>query len=246
MFKKLVPINAEAHKNAKIQPVNSFDFARSFHIASVNVNEFPRAAASFPIVFVKSPNGEEYRPIALFGTNEGQNSFIDEDGKWDAPYIPAILRRYPFGVAQVNDKDDETSFAICVDEESDAYNETEGQALFNEDGSATEFLEKVRDFLTELQKQEVMTSRFCELLTKHELLIEQTLELTSADGSKKRLTGFYLIDEKKFRELPDQTFLEFRHKGVLDAIYSQLSSLAQVPRLARQSFAKAASEETEA
>ncbi|WP_111980086.1 SapC family protein [Algibacillus agarilyticus] len=238
MFKKLVPINADAHKNAKIQPINSFEFARGFHLASVNVNEFPRAAASFPIVFVKSPEGEDFRPIALFGTNEGENSFIDSEGKWEAPYVPAILRRYPFGVATVSEKEDETSFAICVDEESAAYNEEEGQALFNEDGTPTEFLEKVREFLTDLQKQEAMTQRFCELLATNELLVEQTLELTTPEGQKKRLSGFYLVDEKKFRDLPDQTFLEFRHKGVLDAIYSQLSSLAQVPRLARQSLAK--------
>ncbi|NTS75531.1 SapC family protein [Catenovulum sp. SM1970] len=231
MFKKLVPISSDAHANKKVKALPNFDFAQNIHMAAVTVSEFPRAASSYPVVFVKGPN-EDYKPVVLMGLKEGQNSYLSEDGRWDAPYVPAIIRRYPFGVATLTEKEGE--FAICVDEESAALNEEEGQALF-ENGEATEYLNGVRDFLTDMQKQEFITGKFCELLVKHDLLISQNLELKTPEGETKRIGGFYLINEKKFRELPDQVFLEFRHKGALDAIYSQLASLAQVQRLVVQS-----------
>ncbi len=231
MFKKLVPINAEVHKNVKIKPLDSFDFAKGFHLASVTVSEFPRVASTYPIVFIKSPDGNEFKPVALFSLKENDNSFI-VDGKWDAPYIPSILRRYPFSIAPLN-KDEENSFAVCVDEESTCFNEEEGLALFNEEGKPTEFLDGVREFLTDMQKQEVMTMSYCQLLDKHGLLKEQSLDVKLPNGQNRRIGGFYLLDEKAFKDLSDQVFLEFRHKGALDAIYSQLSSISQLSRLSR-------------
>jgi hypothetical protein len=236
MFNKLVPIQKDSHKNVKINPIDSFSFASKFHIASVSVNEYARAAACYPIVFVKGPENQGFRSVALFSTTEGENAFVDSEGKWDAPYVPAILRRYPFAVAPINQDAEKPSYAICIDEESPVYSETEGRALFNEDGTESEYFNTVRDFLTDVQKHDVLTNGFCELLDKHGLLVEQSLDITAPDGKKKRIGGFHLIDEKKFRDLPDQVFLELRHRGALDGIYAQLCSLGQIQALAKKTF----------
>lgn len=232
MFGKLTPVHPEKNKNTKIKPVEGFKYAEKFHLASVTVNEFARVASSYPIVFIKNKETNEVRPVALFGFEEGQNAFVSEDGKWDASYVPAILRRYPFALANITDAKDD-SFAVCVDEESSAVNEEEGQALFNDDGKPTEFLERVRGFLGELHQMEAVTKNFCELLVKHDLLKEQGLEIKKGEETR-RVGGFLLIDEAKVRDLTDQAFLEFRHKGALDPIFAHLTSLAQVQNLIRK------------
>lgn len=41
------------------------------------------------------------------------------------------------------------------------------------------------------------------------------------------LTGFTIIDEKKFNELPDDVFLEWRKRGYLGLVYSHFISLSR-------------------
>ena len=50
--------------------------------------------------------------------------------------------------------------------------------------------------------------------------------------SVKRLTGAYAIHEEILNNLSDEEFLEFRKNNYLPAIYSHLTSLAQINRLA--------------
>ena len=40
-------------------------------------------------------------PVALLGLKKNQNLFVDKSGKWNADYIPAYARRYPFCMARV-------------------------------------------------------------------------------------------------------------------------------------------------
>ena len=43
-------------------------------------------------------------------------------------------------------------------------------------------------------------------------------------GTTLSLTDFFVIDEKKFAELPDAEFLELRHAGALPLIYGHFVS----------------------
>jgi hypothetical protein len=48
MFKSLVPVNKARHEGKKIKQVEGFGFAADFHIASIMVHEFARAASLYP------------------------------------------------------------------------------------------------------------------------------------------------------------------------------------------------------
>ena len=63
------------------------------------MHEFARAAAVYPIVFVEDKTKDAFRPVTLLGLDAGENLFVSESGKWEASYIPAIIRRYPFALA---------------------------------------------------------------------------------------------------------------------------------------------------
>ena len=132
MFKKITPITKEAHLNIKVKPIDNFDFVKDTHIATIMVHEFSRAASIYPIVFLEDKEQDEFKPVVLTGLEEGENLFVQDD-KWNASYIPAIIRRYPFALAQTGE---EGKYTVCIDEESGFVNEDEGQALFTEDGEA--------------------------------------------------------------------------------------------------------------
>ena len=99
MFEKVVPVNRDRHARSKIREITGFGFASNFHIAYLTMHEFARAAAVYPIVFVEDKEKDAFRPVTLLGLDAGENLFVGEAGKWEASYIPAIIRRYPFALA---------------------------------------------------------------------------------------------------------------------------------------------------
>ncbi len=94
MFEKIVPVNKDVHAHTKVREITSFAFASRLQIADVTMQEFTRAAAIFPIVFVEDKDKDAFRPVVLLGLNVGQNLFVDAAGKWRASYVPAVITRF--------------------------------------------------------------------------------------------------------------------------------------------------------
>jgi len=86
-------------------------------------SEFFEAAREYPIVFARGEAGPV--PAALLGLREAENLYVDNAGKWDARYIPAFVRRYPF----VPGKGAQGELLVCIDEASQCFDTKEGEAL---------------------------------------------------------------------------------------------------------------------
>lgn len=226
MFKNITPITKEAHLNIKVKPIDNFDFVSDTHIASIMVHEFSRASSIYPIVFLEDKEQDQFRPVVLVGLEEGENLFV-QDNKWNASYIPAIIRRYPFALAQTGE---EGRYTVCIDEESEFVNEEEGQALFDEDGEAGEVIERVKKYLTELQQMEQFTKEFCDYMKSNNMFTPLNMKVRVGDEVK-NINGAYVINEERFNSLSDEKFLELRTKKYIPVTYAHLSSLAQIERL---------------
>ena len=228
MFTKLTPINKAAHANHKVKTVDNFNFASKFHIASVMVHEFVRAASVYPIVFLEDKNQDEFRPVTLLSLDAGENLFVGEDGKWQASYVPAIIRRYPFALAKMPEQD---NYTVCIDEDSEYVGTEDGQPLFNESGEPTEVIENVKRYLGELQQMEAFTKEFCNFLAENNLFTPLNMRVRAL-AQVKNVTGCYVINEERLNNLSDNKFLDIKAKRYLAPIYSHLTSLSQIERLA--------------
>ena len=230
MFNNLVPVNRERHGNKAIRSIDGFDFAKGFHLASLMVHEFTRAASVYPIVFVEDPNADSFRPIVLLGLDAGENLFVGNDGKWQASYIPAIIRRYPFALARI--EQDADQFTVCVDEDSSLLaDDSDGaQRLFDENGEPTEVIERVKRYLGELQQMEVFTQGFCEFLSSHNLFTPLNMRVRQGQALK-QITGCYVVNEERLNNLSEAAYLEMREKRYMAAVYAHLTSLSQIERL---------------
>ena len=226
MFEKVVPIIFEKHKNVKIKPITNFDFVKKVNMGSVMVHEFSKVAPTYPIIFLEDPEKDNFKPVALFGLEAEENLFIKDD-KWQAAYIPAIIRRYPFVLAGAPDSD---RYTVCLDEASEFVNEEEGQALFDEDGKPSEAMEKVKQYLQELQQMELFTNEFVRYLSEKNLFTPMNMNLR-VGKEVKNVTGAYIVNEERINNLSDETFLEMRVKRYLPVIYAHLGSLGQMERL---------------
>ncbi|MEI7694672.1 MAG: SapC family protein [Chlorobium sp.] len=227
MYKKIVPLQTELHGKLKLKSDNSFSFAANIHVAAIMANEFYRAASTYPIVFIEDAGKDGFMPVVLLGLVENENLFVNADGRWEAAYVPAILRRYPFALARTPE---EGQFTVCIDEESDFFSKEEGQSLFDDNGQPGEVIEKVKTYLAQLQQMEVLTRQFCETLKEHNLLAPLNMRVQK-ENAVQNITGAYAVNDERLSHLSDATFLELRAKNFLPLIYSHLTSITQIERL---------------
>lgn len=231
MFEKVVPVNRERHARTRIKEITGFGFAKDFHIAYLTMHEFARAAAVYPIVFVEDKEKDAFRPVTLLGLDAGENLFVSDAGKWEASYIPAIIRRYPFALAGSGT---EGHFTICLDEGSSLVSvdgkDGEGSPLFDDKGEPTQVIENVKRYLAELQQMDQITLEFSKTLA--ELNMFTPLQMRVREGDReKNIAGCWVVNEERLNNLSNDKFLELRTKRFLPAIYAQLMSLAQIERL---------------
>lgn len=226
MFKKVVPITIKDHKEVSVKPINGFSFAKEVNLASVMAHEFSRASSIYPIVFIE--DGDNFKPVVLFGLEQGENLFVDSDNKWRSSYIPAIIRRFPFALAKIGDG---SKYTVCIDQESEYVNSAnEGERLFNEDGTPSESIERVKKYLAELQQMDLFTSEFANYCQEKNLFTPLNMKVR-VKTEMKNISGAYVINEERLNSLSDETFLSMHKKRYLSIIYAHLNSLAQIERL---------------
>ena len=225
-YEKPVLLNREAHKAKKIAPSNSYAFAgkaNSLYLAGV---EFIEACKEYPIVFTQVGQGKIV-PVAMMGLREGENLYVDKDGKWNAGYVPAFVRRYPFVLAELEGQ----QMGVCIDEGYSGLNEKEGEALFDSKGNNTPFLQNALDFLNRYQVEYLRTDRFCQRLKDMGLLMEMNAKADLFDGTSFMVNGLMVVDERKLLQLTDAQALELYRSGELSWIYAHLVSLSNLNRL---------------
>ncbi|WP_293778372.1 SapC family protein [uncultured Oxalicibacterium sp.] len=230
-YERAVALNRERHQKLKLQlKANHFSFASKTNSVLVAGSEFAEASRDYPIVFVGKEGGP-FTLAALVGLGEKDNLMVDENGHWETnTYIPAFIRRYPFVLAGGEGAE---SLTVCVDEAYPGLNEEQGEALFNEDGTETEYLKKVIEFLVLFHSEMKRTAAFAEKMAELGLLTSKVVTI-EREGSKQTLEGAWVIDEAKLNALDDKTMLELVRTGYLGWIYAHLMSLNNVTRLARR------------
>ena len=231
-YSALQPLNSNEHSKMKIRRMEQATQMANAHAVPVTVEEFPLLQRHFPIVFSV---GEDPIPLALMGLNEGQNVFLDENGKpRDAGiYIPAYMRRYPFLLARLRPDSDELS--LCFDPTAEAVGEfKEGEPLFDGD-KPTEATKAILEFCEQFETAGQRTGAFVQDLKKSGLLMDGEVAI-QPEGSPQPFIyrGFRMVDEEKLRELRGDELRKMNQNGMLALIYAHLFSLSQI----REVFAR--------
>ena len=228
-YKKVVSLNKDQHKTIHIEPVEGYNFAAETNSLYIAAIEFIKSVSDYVIVFGKDSEDNVY-PVVLLGLKANENLYVDKEGKWNAGYVPAYARRYPFILAAPEENDG--NFTVCIDEDYKGFNTAkEGQALFDKKGNESEILKQAVDFLQDYQKNVLITNAFCKNLAKLELLEPMQANVEMKTGDKFAIGGFHCVNREKLKALESDKLAELIKSDQMELIFAHLLSLNNVNKL---------------
>jgi hypothetical protein len=225
IYKAAVPINRTVHHDCFVDIGANYAFAAEVNSVPLMAVEFPQAASEYAIVFGGTET--DPTPAAILGVRGNENLFLGDNGLWQAKYVPAFVRRYPFVFSHTEEK-----FVLCVDEGFSGFNrEGRGHRLFNTDGSSTAYIEGILKFLQDYQTHFLATQRFCNRLRDLGLLEPMSAQLMLRSGPALSLGGFMGISRERLKSLPGKVLTQLAQTDELELIYTHLQSLRNFERL---------------
>ena len=221
IYETAVPVSATRHGKHSIEVGGSYAFSAGVNAVPVLAAEILRAATEYAVVFTAV--GDDVMPAVVLGVKGDQNLYLGPDGKWNAKYVPAFIRRYPFVFST---SADQRTLTLCVDEAYPGLNtQGRGQRLFGDDGKPTPYVEQVLAFLKEYQAHFVRTQQFGRRLKESGLLEPMQAKVTTPGGATLSLTGFLAVNRAKLRDLPAEQLAAMAKTDELELLYLHLYSM---------------------
>ncbi|MES1929115.1 hypothetical protein SADO_07662 [Salinisphaera dokdonensis CL-ES53] len=201
-------------------------------------DEIVEAAKHFPIVFPASR--AKTKPVALLGLRRARNHFVAEDGRWQAGYVPAFLRRYPFVFGRHGNAG-ARHLTVMLDRKAPHLDRSEGQPLFDRpagsttaSGAPTAMSQTVQDavaFLSRYQEAaDQVTDRMAPLI-EADVFVDRNLEMYVGTRRTNRITGIRVVDRERVAALDDATLGRWARSGLLEAVHAHWQSLTNFRQL---------------
>ena len=230
IYERAAPISSERHADWSVKTGADYSFARRVNSVPLMAAEFVNAAAEYPIVF--AGGDETAMPAVALGIREAENLYVAGDGGWNAKYIPAFIRRYPFVFSS---QDDGKNFTLCIDEEFSGCNQDgRGERLFDAEGQRTQYLENILGFLQVYQAHFQRTEAFCKTLKALDLLEPMQARFALGSGQQMQLSGFQAVNRDRLKALSGDQLSALARTDELELIYVHLQSLRGFTPLAER------------
>lgn len=230
-YGRVVPLDKQRHAGLRVRGADDYAWCARLNAVFINAAEFGKAAPDFPIAFARDPQSGEFMPMAVLGLRDGQNLFVDREGRWRKPaYVPAYFRRYPFCIAEVPmPRGEAPQRMVCVQEDRLAADT--GLPLFDAHGQPTASWAPVLALLEAIENARQQTRVLCRRLEALQLLTPFDAVAIPRTGEKLRLHGLSRVDEEKLQQISGRDLRTLLKKGELRAVYAHLLSLENFARL---------------
>lgn len=230
LYREPTVLDTVQHRQLRLRPIRDHSAASGMHAAYLAAVEFPAAAREYVIMFVRDPlpdGSTRVAPVVILGVTPGENLHVSGE-RWDAQYVPAYVRRYPFWTLRDASRPSPT---LVFDAWWHGFSQTEGDPLFEADGTPAPKLTEVLQFVDHFEQEVQRTDAFCAYLDALGLFQEMQADVTLPDGSTQTLNDFLSIDDAKFQALPDAAVLELFRSGMMGLVHAQRLSATNMQAL---------------
>jgi hypothetical protein len=233
LYEKPELLNKEQHGSMGFTPAERpFDFVRNVRALPLTMSEFASAQRYFPIIF---SNAENPVPLAIFGIEDEENLFVDDDGNWDKMcYAPTYLRCHPFAFASEEDG----RMAVVVDMAAASVSDDPQYPFFIE-GEVSEHTDALMQVCADFEKERARTHEYCKKIVELDLLTALSATHTPEGTTEPQTFANYIsINVKKMNDLPADVVHDLHKRGFLSAMYLQLYSLENWRNLVARKVAR--------
>ncbi|WP_063465520.1 SapC family protein [Ectothiorhodospira sp. BSL-9] len=219
----MTPLVLETHGHLGWRRAAGFGFARHLALQPLALDEIRRVAQGMPVMFRRVD--ECWQAVAVMGPIAEVNVYVARDGRWQAPYVPAALRVYPFCLDEAEQGLAlwEGAAVVPVGSEGD---EALGDQVtpFFDGGAYSEPLVKTQAFLHTLARGIASVHPTLAYLEERQLLSPWQVPDIDHPQPEHALEGLYQLDERAFNALSDADWLTLRRWQSLGWLYAHLDS----------------------
>ena len=221
IYESAVPVSSARHGAWSVEVGADYTFSKNVNSVPLMAVEIPNAAAEYAVIF--SGSGEAMIPAVILGMRGNENLYLTRQGGWQAKYLPAFVRRYPFVFSSSADGN---TFTLCIDESFPGFNQQgRGERLFDDQNKPTPYVENVLKFLEQYQMEFRRTQAFCTKLRELDLLEPMSAQANLLTGERVSLTGFTVVNRDRLKALPAEALAELARSDTLEFLYLHLQSM---------------------
>lgn len=219
-------LSKTAHRDARLLPRDGYRHAESDPVVPILLAELNKLLPHFALGFIARNEG--YVPVALLSLDGQRNLYVAPDGRWIGAYVPALLRGYPFALADGQDGNK----VLAIDAER--LSEHDGALLFDGD-APSDTVQKTLDFLQQCEGNRQQTHTATQALQDAGVITEWplTIQRHGEDAAPKTVKGLSRIDEAALNALDAETLATLQG-APLGLAYAQLFSTAQLDQLSER------------
>jgi hypothetical protein len=221
-------IQSRQHINSGWRPPTDYRHAKEEALAPVTITELSQAIPHYAMAFRELSDG--YQLVAILSLQSGVNLYVGADNRWQASFVPACFRSYPFNLLP----NKQGTLVVCIDLDSGLFHEQaepEDKPIFNADGEPTEAVQEVITFMQQRHKQQAITQKAVNKLAENNLIEPWPVQLRADSGEVQNVTGLFRIAESKIKSLGPDALSDLVQHGALALAYAQLFSMPNFSRL---------------
>ncbi len=206
-------LDTQLHKELRVKLPKDYSFCWDVDVVPVGFSELLSVSMYYPVLFGVF-EGEIF-PFAMMGINR-RNVYLGPEGRFKVDVIPKVLELYPFSV--VRTKEGETKqWTVVFDM---AWEDKEGDRLFDEEGNETPFFLEIKSKLGELAFDFENALNFSKELSQMNCLkLIQSLEIDTQKG-RGVLNNILIGDIDNLSKLSPEKLYILNSKGYLPILYS--------------------------
>jgi hypothetical protein len=214
------------HASLRLRRGHGERFGEAVNQVAVFASEFDQVQREYPILFARVPEGG-LQAVAILGFDRNENLFLDGE-RWDAAYVPALLRRRPFSVEAAGGES-----VVCVDLQDPriAAAGEDGEPVFKPHGGNAPALDAALEALRVLQAGAAIAPTMTALLDELGLVEPVRLQVQFDEHTGVDFDGYLAVVPEKIAGLDGSALERLNQVGLLDVAVFAAASLGTMRRL---------------
>jgi hypothetical protein len=226
---KITLVDSIQHKDLRVNNTNYNTPQNQINMSVVVSGELSSLIHEYPIFVTKNADTGQFQLSAILGFEKGENLYLDGE-TWRAKHLPLDVLRRPF-IVHLPEGEMTEGARLALDMNSDLVSSAEGEALFDDKGEPSEYLQRVQQTFAQLMSGSKHTRELLQTANEFGLLESISLNIDLIEQGTMNLSGLYTFNQKAVSELSGNKLKTCHQNGLLQVCHLVLSSALHLDKL---------------